>query len=152
MLQLSSSDYQKIVAHGLRGKPLEICGLLVGTRDGKSARVAEVHEVDSLDQSELTYSMDPLKYMKIERAASERGLQIVGIYHTHPATEPYPSPTDVTRAHWEDSDDLIFPGYSYLIVSLREPQNPEPRSFQIEGKRRPDDIREEEVVISDDFS
>jgi [CysO sulfur-carrier protein]-S-L-cysteine hydrolase len=147
MLQLSRSDYEKIVAHGLSGKPLEICGLLVGKKNGEEVVVHDVHEVDSLDKSELTYSMDGLKYMKVEADAAKRGLQIVGIYHTHPATVPYPSKTDVARAHWEDSDDLIFPGYSYLIVSLRDPQNPEPRSFYITGKRLPEDIVEETVAI-----
>ncbi len=147
MLQLSRFDYDKIVAHGLSGKPLEICGLLVGHRDGDNVVVQEVHEVDSLDQSELTYSMDGLKYMKVEADATKRGLQIVGIYHTHPATVPFPSKTDVARAHWEESDELIFPGYSYLIVSLRDPQHPEPRSFYITGKRLPEDVVEEVVEI-----
>ncbi len=147
MLYLSDSDYQKIVAHGLSGKPLEICGLLVGHGSGDDTHVFEVHAVDSKDLSEKTYNMDALKYMKVDADAQARGLQIVGIYHTHPATEPYPSPTDMERAHWEGSDDLIFPGYSYLIVSLRDPAHPEPRSFKLVGKRRPEDVREETVRI-----
>ena len=149
MLQLSTSDYQKIIAHGLSGKPLEICGLLVGRRDGERSVVSEVHEVDSKDRSEKTYNMDALKYMRVDAEAQRRGVEVVGIYHTHPATEPYPSPTDMERAHWEGTDDLIFPGYSYLIVSLRDPQNPEPRSFKLEGRRRPEDVREEAVSIGD---
>ena len=149
MLQISTENYQKIVAHGLSGKPLEICGLLVGRREGDGAFVDEVYEVDSLDKSELTYSMDGLKYTKVESEAPKRGLELLGIYHTHPATVPYPSVTDVARAHWEGSDDLIFPGFSYLIVSLREPNAPEPRSFKIGGKRIPDDIEEEPVVIAE---
>ncbi|BCM93850.1 hypothetical protein IAD21_05741 [Abditibacteriota bacterium] len=148
MLQLNSSDYKKIIEHGLRGKPLEICGLLVGHQTETDTVVSEVHEVDSKDLSEKTYNMDALKYMKIETDVQKRGLKIVGIYHTHPATEPYPSPTDMERAHWEGSDDLIFPGYSYLIVSLRDPANPEPRSYKLEGKRRPEDVREETIHIA----
>lgn len=148
MLQLNASDYEKIVAHGLRGKPLEICGLLVGHQTDTDTIVSEVHEVDSKDLSEKTYSMDPLKYMKIDSDVQKRGLKIVGIYHTHPATEPYPSPTDMERAHWEGTDDLLFPGYSYLIVSLRDPANPEPRSYKLEGKRRPEDVREESIEFA----
>ncbi len=68
-------------------------------------------------------------------------------YHTDPATQPYPSITDVRQAHWGDSDDLTFPGFSYLIVSLRDVENPEARSFKIEGRRIPEDIREEPVTI-----
>lgn len=148
MLTLNESDYQKIIEHGREGKPLEICGLLVGTREGEEAIVSEVHRVDSTDPKETTYSMDGLQYMKIDTNARQRDLEIVGIYHTHPATVPYPSKTDVARAHWdEEGDDLIFPGYSYLIVSLRDPQNPEPRSFKINGRRIPEDIAEEPVRV-----
>ena len=150
MITLNSSDYQKIVAHGREGKPLEICGLLVGHRSGENATVSEVHRVVSTEPSEITYSMDGLQYMKIDADARARGLEVVGIYHTHPATVPYPSVTDVARAHWDETgDDLIFPGYSYLIVSLRDPDNPEPRSFKINGRRIPEDIGEEPVVVEE---
>ena len=148
MLNLPEPEYQKIIAHGREGKPLEICGLLVGHRQGDDATVLEAHRVDSTDPQETTYSMDGLQYMKIETQARKRDLEIVGIYHTHPATVPYPSKTDVARAHWdEEGDDLIFPGYSYLIVSLRDPENPEPRSFKITGRHIPNDIAEEPVTI-----
>lgn len=147
MLHLSPDHLNRIVAQGLEGKPLEICGLLAGHTDGVAARVAEVFPIESDDKSELTYAMNPLQMMRAERQARERGLQIVGIYHTHPATVPYPSKTDVERAHWEGTDDLNFPGYSYLIVSLRDPATPEPRSFKINGRRLPDDIEEEPVIV-----
>jgi proteasome lid subunit RPN8/RPN11 len=147
MLYLSSSQLQRIVAQGLEGKPLEICGLLAGRKEGDKTRVEEVYPIESDDKSELTYSMNPLQMMKAERAAREAGLAIVGIYHTHPATVPYPSKTDVERAHWEGTDDLNFPGYSYLIVSLRNPDAPEPRSFKINGRRIPNDIEEEAVAV-----
>ncbi len=150
MLKLQKDHYEQIVAHGLEGKPLEICGLLVGVQNGDETRVLEVHRTDSEDKSELTYTVNPLQQLKIERDATKRGLQIVGIYHTHPATIPYPSKTDVARAHWGDTDDLLFPGYSYLIVSLRDPENPEPRSFKIEGRNIPSDIREEPVSLAEE--
>jgi cysteine synthase B len=149
MLKLTQEQYNRIVAHGLEGKPLEICGLLTGIRENGEAIVMGVHPVDSADKSELTYSMDPLAYSKIERQARQDGQEILGIYHTHPATTPYPSKTDVERAHWDGTNDLLFPGYSYLIVSLRDPARPEPRSYQIRGRRMPEDIFEEIVSISD---
>jgi proteasome lid subunit RPN8/RPN11 len=92
--------------------------------------------------------MNAADYMKVSKQIEDQGLKIVGIYHTHPATQPYPSRTDVARAHWGDTADLLFPGYSYLIVSLRDPQQPEPRSYKINGRRIPEDIVAEEVVLS----
>jgi len=147
MLQIPREQFDQIVQHGLSGKPLEICGLLAGKREDGAARVQSIYEVESDDKSPLTYSMNAADYMRATKAIENANLEIVGIYHTHPATEPYPSKTDVARAHWGDTDDLLFPDYSYLIVSLRDPRNPEPRSFRITGKQIPEDIAEEEVVV-----
>jgi proteasome lid subunit RPN8/RPN11 len=156
MLRLTPEQFARIVEQGRAGKPLEICGLLAGRRDQSGSQstldvadttVEEVYPIDSQDQSELTYTMNPLQQLRVEKDAKARGLEIVGIYHTHPATQPYPSKTDVARAHWGDTDDLMFPEYSYLIVSLRDPENPEPRSYKIRGRNIPDDIVEEPVVI-----
>ncbi len=147
MLQIPREQFDQIVQYGLSGKPLEICGLLAGTRADGNTQVQSVHEVESDDKSPVTYSMNAADYMRATKTIENAGLEIVGIYHTHPATEPYPSKTDVARAHWGDTADLLFPDYSYLIVSLRDPQNPEPRSFAIKGKQIPDDIEEEKVVV-----
>lgn len=150
MLKLTQEQFDQIVAQGLEGKPLEICGFLVG-RSGASSEnqkeVLEVIPVESDDKSALTYQMNPLQQMRAERDVRNRGLEIIGIYHTHPATEPYPSKTDVAQAHWGETDELLFPGYSYLIVSLRDPKHPEPRSYQITGREIPENIVEETVLI-----
>ncbi|MDF2439162.1 MAG: [CysO sulfur-carrier protein]-S-L-cysteine hydrolase [Abditibacteriota bacterium] len=161
MLKLTPEQFAVIVEQGRQGKPLEICGLLAGRRQstlqgaespgtalqGDASVVEAVFPIESDDKSEVTYSMNPLQQMRVEKEVRAAGLEIVGIYHTHPATQPYPSKTDVARAHWGDTDDLLFPEYSYLIVSLRDVQNPEPRSYKIRGRRIPEDIVEEMVVI-----
>ena len=148
MLKLTPEQFDQIVAQGLEGKPLEICGFLAGrsTPDGKE--VVAIFPIESDDKSPLTYAMNPLQQMRAEREIRASGLEIIGIYHTHPATVPFPSKTDVARAHWGETDDLLFPNYSYLIVSLREPSTPEPRSFKIRGREISEDIEEEEVHIA----
>ena len=151
MLKLSTEHFARIVAQGREGKPLEICGLLAGARDADASgdlQVLEVYEIESDDKSPLTYTINAQGYMNAERDARARDMKIIGIYHTHPATEPYPSKTDVARAHWGDSDDLLFPDYSYLIVSLRDVENPEARSFKIRGRGIPTDVEEETVVVA----
>jgi proteasome lid subunit RPN8/RPN11 len=147
MLKLSRAQFEKIVAHGLEGKPLEICGFLAGRSTPDGGEVVEVFPIESDDKSELTYTMNPLQQLRAEKEIRARGLEVLGIYHTHPATQPYPSKTDVARAHWGETDDLMFPEYSYLIVSLRDPNAPEPRSFKIRGRNIPGDIEEEPVVV-----
>jgi [CysO sulfur-carrier protein]-S-L-cysteine hydrolase len=154
MLQLTREQFEQIIQQGLEGKPLEICGLLAGAAhpplEGESVGhtvVEVVYPIESDDKSELTYTLNATQYLKAIKDIEARGLQVVGIYHTHPATEAFPSKTDVARAHWGDTDDLLFPEYSYLIVSLRDPQNPEPHSFKIRGRDIPGDIVEEPVAV-----
>ena len=152
MLELTQEQFERIVEQGRVGKPLEICGLLAGSKatgekGDEITHVVDVFPIDSDDHSALTYTMNPLQQLRAEKEISARGLQVVGIYHTHPATAAYPSSTDVARAHWGDTDDLMFPEYSYLIVSLRDPDHPEPHSFKIRGKRIPEDIVEEPVAV-----
>ncbi|HEX8552140.1 MAG TPA: M67 family metallopeptidase [Abditibacteriaceae bacterium] len=147
MLKISQDQYERIVAQGREGKPLEICGLLAGRRDGDTAIVADVYPITSDDQSPLTYTLNAAEHFKAEKDIRARGLETVGIYHTHPATVAYPSVTDVARAHWGEWDDLLYPGISFLIVSLRNPETPEPHSFHINGRRIPEDIIEEPVEI-----
>ncbi len=147
MLNIPQQQFAQIIAQGLEGKPLEICGFLAGQSTPEAKTVVAVFPIESDDKSPLTYSMNALQQMRAEKEIRAQGLEIVGIYHTHPATVPYPSKTDVARAHWGESDDLLFPDYSYLIVSLRDPENPEPHSFKIQGRRIPEDIVEETVSI-----
>ncbi len=152
MLQLTREQFERIVAQGLEGKPLEICGLLAGAAHPPIEGVAVTHvelvyPIESDDKSPLTYTLNATGYLRAVKDIEARDLQVVGIYHTHPGTPAYPSQTDVARAHWGDTDDLLFPDYSYLIVSLREPAHPEPHSFKIKGRRIPDDVVEEPVAV-----
>ena len=147
MLKLSQEQVERIVAQGREGKPLEICGLLAGPRVDSVAEVKEVFPISSDDKSPLTYTLNAAEHFAAEKEIRARGWQVVGIYHTHPATVAYPSVTDVARAHWGEWDDLLYPDVSYLIVSLRDVANPEPHSYKINGRRIPEDIAEEPVEI-----
>lgn len=154
MLQLTREQFDIIIQQGLEGKPLEICGLLAGEAhpplEGETIGhtiVEAVYPIESDDKSEVTYTLNATQYFRAVKDIEARGLQVIGIYHTHPATQAFPSKTDVARAHWGDTDDLLFPEYSYLIVSLRDPQHPEPHSFKIRGRNIPDDIVEEPVAV-----
>ena len=57
------------------------------------------------------YTIDPKDHLRAERDAEDRGLEIIGVVHSHTHTEAYPSPTDVAQAP--------DPGWHYVIVSLK---------------------------------
>lgn len=109
----------ELVAHARADVPNEVCGLLAG-REGtaeRAIRCANVHPTP------LTrYQIDPRDQLRAFREMDERGEDLVGIYHSHPVTQPFPSPTDRAEAHYPDA--------FYVLVSLRSGE-PEVRAYRI---------------------
>lgn len=132
MLELSSSDLNAMVTHALAGVPNEVCGLVAGEFGGDVVEV--VYPCRNAEQSPIVYTLDPLDHLRADRDAERRGLEIIGVYHSHTHTEAYPSPTDVARAP--------DPAWHYILVSLRD-EEPVVRSFRIVD----DEITEETVAI-----
>jgi proteasome lid subunit RPN8/RPN11 len=110
---------------------MEGCGLLVGhSEDGEVLQVVPTR--NSAASSRL-YSVDSLDFLRADRAAEAAGLEVIGVFHSHTHTDPYPSPTDVAQAP--------DPGWHYAIVSLRH-QVPSIRSYRIQQG----EVLEEPVV------
>jgi proteasome lid subunit RPN8/RPN11 len=106
-------------AHVRDEAPREACGLLAGNKGGVSRviRCANVHPTPT-----TRYVIDPREQLKAFRSIDAAGEELVGIYHSHPVSQPYPSPTDRAEAH--------YPGAIYVVVSLRTGE-PEMRAFLI---------------------
>ena len=132
MLKLPAPLYAEIVSHCLGGLPDEACGLLGGDPDTGS--VARCYPTRNLAASAKLYTVDPKEHLRADRDAESRGMQIIGVFHSHTHTDAYPSPTDVAQAP--------DPGWHYVVLSLRD-SYPVLRSFRIHGE----DIAEESVVL-----
>ena len=126
MLRISPQVRAEMVQHCLDGRPEEACGLLGGTVDGDSAEVNVCYPGRNLAASTTLYELDPKDHLLADRDAESRGLEIVGVFHSHTHTEAYPSPTDVARAP--------DPYWHYVLVSLRDDE-PVVRSFRIQDER-----------------
>ncbi len=130
-LRLSSDHLQDVVAHARETFPHECCGLLAG-RDGRVARVCRGRNVD---ESPYTYRLDDRQLLQFLREMDQDGLDIVGIYHSHTASEATPSRTDVARA--------FYPEAVYVIISLQHPEHPVVRGFRIVDGT----VAEEDVIV-----
>jgi proteasome lid subunit RPN8/RPN11 len=108
-----------MVAHALRGFPLEACGLFAGEPTGV---VMKFYPCTNRAESSKLYTVDPGEMLRADRDAEDNGWQLLGVMHSHTHTDPYPSPTDVAQAP--------DPGWHYVIVSLRD-DVPMLRSFRI---------------------
>lgn len=119
MLTIDQSTYDAIVAHARRDHPDEACGLVAG-RDGRPTRVIEM---TNAARSPTFYEMDPLEQLRVFNSLEDESEELLVIYHSHTATEAYPSRTDVSIAG--------YPEAHYVLVSTREPESEEFRSFRI---------------------
>ncbi len=109
------------------GYPNEACGVLIGTGDAAERTVAEVRRARNLEPRRSTdfYVLDPEAFLAADREAREDGLDIVGFWHSHPDSPAVPSETDRARA---------WPGYVYVIVSVRSGRAGEIRAWTLENE------------------
>jgi proteasome lid subunit RPN8/RPN11 len=120
VLEISERVHAEMVGHAYDGLPDEACGLLAG-RPG-SATVHAFYPCRNTAESSRLYTVDPKDHLRAERDAEDRGMEIVGVMHSHTHTEAYPSPTDVAQAP--------DPQWHYVIVSLKD-DAPVLRSYRI---------------------
>jgi [CysO sulfur-carrier protein]-S-L-cysteine hydrolase len=124
-----------MVGHAYDGLPDEACGLLGG--DPGSGAVEVFVPTRNADASSRTFSLGPDAWRLVDDEIEGRGLQIVGVVHSHTHTEAYPSPTDVAQAA-----NPMLAGWRWVIVSLRD-EAPVVRSFRIDG----DAVTEERIQV-----
>jgi [CysO sulfur-carrier protein]-S-L-cysteine hydrolase len=109
VLSLSEDVWHQMVGHAYGGLPDEACGLLAG--DPATGRATAFYPCRNAAASSRVYTVDAGDHLRADRDAEERGLEIVGVMHSHTHTEAYPSPTDVAQAP--------DPAWHYVIVSLK---------------------------------
>jgi proteasome lid subunit RPN8/RPN11 len=119
---------EQILAHAREEAPNECCGVVavVAPRDGEPARAVSVHCAVNKAASPLRFEIDGLEVHRLLDSIESDGFELGSIYHSHTRTAPYPSQTDINFA-------VNWPGVEWIIVGLADPQNPEIRSYLIEG-------------------
>lgn len=108
------------------GYPEETCGLLIGRANGTEVEVQDAVRARNLDveRARDRYELDPQDYLAADRRARGAGLEIVGVWHSHPEHPARPSPTDLERG---------WAGWSYVIVSVTRAGVQELRSWRLEN-------------------
>ena len=112
-LWLTEQQAQAIARHAMAQYPAEACGFIAG-KDGKALRIIPISNVavNAVHHFEMEATSMVSAIFDIER----QGLALIGIYHSHPNSDPIPSQQDIQESH--------YPDVCHLIVSLA---NSEPR-------------------------
>ena len=136
MLTISPALRAKIVAHARADHPDEACGVIAGPAG--SDRPVRFIPMLNAERSPTFYRFDSMEQLRVWREMDDRDEEPVVIYHSHTATQAYPSRTDISYAS--------EPGAHYVLVSTRDQDQEEFRSFRIVDGL----VTEEEVQTSDD--
>lgn len=110
MLRIPKHLFTEAVRHAAEGYPHEVCGLLLGKTNGAGHEVVAIFPAKNIntDRARDRYELDPQDFLAADGTARRQGLEIIGVYHSHPDHPSQASETDSARA-WE--------GYSYLIIA-----------------------------------
>ena len=93
-MKIRQSHLDAISAHGKRGYPNEVCGVLLGPAgQGRVTKVVEMLNRET-ELPKVRYQIDPADLLKLQRESRNEGIEIIGFYHTHPDHPPRPSETD----------------------------------------------------------
>jgi len=133
MLTISAELQSKIIAHARADHPDEACGVIAGSA-GSDIPERFIPMLNA-ERSPTFYRFDSLEQLRVWREMDDRDEEPVVIYHSHTATESYPSRTDILYAS--------EPTAHYVLVSTRDPDQAEFRSFRIVDGT----VTEEEVVV-----
>lgn len=120
-MKISKKVYEEMITHAKTGYPNEACGILAGN---KTTQI--YFPMRNVDESPVSYFMDPKEQLQIFKKIREQGLVMTGIFHSHVASEAAPSQKDIRLAFYQD--------VSYLIASLSDAKQPVLRSFQIHNE------------------
>lgn len=136
MLTIARALVDLVIAHARADHPDEACGIIAGPAG--SGRPLRFIAMTNAERSPTFYRFDSMEQLRVWREMDDRDEEPVVIYHSHTATEAYPSRTDISYA--------MEPDAHYLLVSTREPDEAEVRSFRIADGV----VTEEEIHLSDD--
>jgi proteasome lid subunit RPN8/RPN11 len=137
VLTIRRDLFEAMIAHARADHPDEACGVIAGPEG--SDRPERFVAMDNAERSPTFYRFDSGEQLKVWRALEEACEAPIIIYHSHTATEAYPSRTDISYAS--------EPEAHYVLVSTRDPNDHELRSYRIlDGT-----VTEEPVTIVDEY-
>lgn len=122
MIRIGEDAWQVMVEHAESVFPNECCGAMLGSSDGETKRVTLALPLENVHAGPQAtrYELRPEDLLQAEKAARARGLDLVGIFHSHPDHDAYFSETDLKNS---------CPWYSFVVMSVKAGRYNHAKSF-----------------------
>ncbi len=128
-IHISSPILQQILHLSSSTPESEICGLLSGL-PGPAPTITHLHPTKNISPTPRTaYEIDPAEIFPIVRSIRAAGHELLGIYHSHPASDNFPSPRDIELAY--------HPNAAYFIATLLSHAPQKIRAFRLAPRQTP---------------
>ncbi len=122
MIEIELKPWQAMLLHAERTYPNECCGAMLGHTQGGTKLVTEAIALENAYAGEQgeRYELRPEDLRNADIAARERGLDLIGIFHSHPDCDAYFSQTDLQNS---------CPWYSFVVLSIQRGKFDHANSF-----------------------
>ena len=122
-LEIPVLVFDRMVAQAKAAVPIESCGILAGQKN----RIERLYEMTNIDKSPTHFTMDPAEQFAVVKRMRAAGLKMLAIYHSHPLTP--------ARLSEEDKRLALTPDVAYLVLSLKDAENPCAKVFVVDRDR-----------------
>ena len=141
MIHINLHLINRMLKEAKTAYPHECCGLIVGKINDSGKVVHEVYPVENKNKVRAAdrYEIDSKEFDRIDRESSEKGWNIIGIYHSHPDHPAAPSDFDKECA-------CVWTEYSYIIISVKDGVDDELRCWRFDSEKQ--EVEEEKVKIN----
>jgi len=122
MIHIENDPWAAMVAHARASYPNECCGAMLGSTDGEAKTVREAIALQNAFEGAQAarYELRPEDLLAADKAARERNMDLIGIYHSHPDCDAYFSKTDLQNS---------CPWYSFVVLSIKKGEFDHANSF-----------------------
>ena len=122
IIKISESLRKNLELHANEQNPYEACAILLGNKDEKIWEATEIFLTESIEKSEINFTVSNEQLLEGYKMAEEKGLDVVGIFHSHPKSLPSPSNTDIKFMKGNPVPWVIYSGLTndmkaYLLES-----------------------------------
>ena len=93
-LILTKEQRELLSTEAINKKPNESCALLFGKKDIDKISIIEIYSTENIEKSPINFTISNEQLIQGYKIAEDKGLDVIGIFHSHPDSEPYPSETD----------------------------------------------------------
>jgi proteasome lid subunit RPN8/RPN11 len=122
MIRIEPEPWAAMVAHARASYPDECCGAMLGVTDGETKTVRDSVALQNAFEGAQAarYELRPEDLLAADKAARERQMDLIGIYHSHPDCDAYFSTTDLKNS---------CPWYSFVVLSIQKGEFHHANSF-----------------------